>query len=150
VTPACARRTLAGQAWPKALVRALAFALLLPAMQPNTAWGATPVAADAEVRYLLDAVVASGCRFFRNGSWYAAAMARDHLLGKYSRLSAAGRIGSAEDFIELAATRSSLSGQAYAVQCAAAAPQASGGWFHRELLLHRSSGDAGRAKPTPR
>ena len=39
--------------------------------------------APEDIQYLLDAIGRSGCEFYRNGSWYAAADARSHLASKY-------------------------------------------------------------------
>jgi len=99
---------------------------------------ADPVVADAtrsrvEVSFLLGYVDGSSCRFYRNGSWYAPAAAVAHLRGKYARLSARNQIGSAEDFIDKVATRSSLTGEEYAVRCADGANVAAAAWLHAEL-----------------
>jgi hypothetical protein len=54
-------------------------------------------------------------------------------------------LGSAEDFIALAATRSSLSGEAYGVRCGQSAPLPSAQWLRTELR-----GLRGAAALTPR
>jgi hypothetical protein len=106
------------------------------------ALGAAPPAADAEIGYLLDYLGASGCEFYRNGTWYDALTAQAHLRGKYARLAAFARIGSAEDFIEQAATRSSLSGEAYAVRCGPTSPIGSNLWLREQLARYRKEGPA--------
>lgn len=70
-----------------------------------------------EVNVLLSYVENSGCQFYRNGTWSDAKTAQTHLRDKYNYLVARNRINSAEDFIDLAATSSSLTGLAYKVKC---------------------------------
>jgi Family of unknown function (DUF5329) len=113
----------------------LAFLLALaPSLQ------AAPPAADREIDALLSALRSSGCRFRRNGTWYDGAKAASHLQEKRAWLDKRGRIASAEDFIRLAGTESSLSGRSYAVKCPDRQEEPSGGWLRRELLrLRRGS-----------
>lgn len=98
-----------------------------------------PAPAVAEINFLLTAMGASGCEFFRNGTWYEAQQAQAHLSKKYQWLVARDRVRTAEEFIELAATRSSLSGQAYAVRCAGKAPVSSNSWLTEQLRLYREA-----------
>ena len=79
--------------------------------------GVLPSVAEAEIRHLLDHLSQSGCAFYRNGVWYEAERAREHLEMKYRHLRDRGLIDTAEDFIARAATESSLSGEAYRVRC---------------------------------
>jgi hypothetical protein len=90
------------------------------------------------VTFLLGYVAGSACRFYRNGSWYAAPEALAHLRGKYDRLSARKQIASAEDFIDKVASRSSLTGEAYAVQCADGARVPTATWLRAALQRLRS------------
>jgi hypothetical protein len=76
-----------------------------------------PPVAQAEINFLLSTIAASGCEFYRNGSWYGAKEAAAHLSSKFRYLLARDQVQSSEDFIEKAATRSSLSGRAYAIRC---------------------------------
>jgi hypothetical protein len=119
--------------------RALLLALALPAAQ---AVGAPSAAARAEIEHLLAYLAGSGCEFFRNGKWYAAARARDHLQRKYEYLLEKDLVDTAEQFIERAASESSRSGQGYRVRCAGAAPVASGDWLAEELRRRRAQGAA--------
>jgi hypothetical protein len=98
-----------------------------------------PLAArtQAEIGHLFDYIAGSGCRFERNGGWADTAAARDHVEMKYQYLRSRGMIASAEDFIEKAASRSSLSGQDYRVQCPGSAAVATGGWLRTELDRYR-------------
>jgi hypothetical protein len=95
-------------------------------------------AAKAEIEYLLSAVASSDCRFYRNGTWYDAKSAAAHLRGKYESLAAKGLIGGTDDFIDRAATKSSLSGQDYAIKCEGAAEMSSRQWLTNLLVAYRA------------
>jgi len=60
---------------------------------------------------LLRRLEASGCEFNRNGNWYPAAEAESHLLRKLNYLQDRDMVQTTEQFIELAASSSSMSGQ---------------------------------------
>ncbi len=115
--------------------------LLLGAVSSHwaAAHAAPPAVAVAEINYLLDFVDRSGCKFYRNGSWYDSHRAQSHLRAKYDYLVARGRIKSAEDFIEQAATASSVSGKAYQIQCDAGPVVASNLWLRTALSSYRAS-----------
>jgi hypothetical protein len=116
------------------------------ALVPAARLAAAPQpAATAEIDYLLAAMGNSGCEFFRNGDWSDAHKAQAHLGKKYQWLLARDRVTTAEEFIELAGTRSSLSGQAYAVRCPGAAPVSSGSWLTERLHRYRDAHGASRA-----
>ena len=103
-------------------------------------WRAGPPAiAQTEINYLLRFVETSGCEFYRNGSWFDAAKAREHLRQKYQLLSQGNQITSAEDFIEQAATKSSLSGQAYKVRCRGGEAVTTNQWLRAALAALRSA-----------
>ncbi|WP_223487092.1 DUF5329 domain-containing protein [Pseudomonas sp. A-RE-19] len=96
----------------------------------------TPPQATQEINSLLDFVEHSECRFVRNGSEYAGPQARAHLQKKLTYLEDRNKINSAEDFIELAASQSSMSGRAYEVRCPAGVQPASL-WLKIELQRQR-------------
>ena len=98
---------------------------------------APPPIAQAEISYLLDFVEHSGCQFYRNGTWYDSKTARAHLQSKYEMLAGSGRINSAEEFIDKAATSSSLSGRPYQVRCGGGEPIASSQWLRDVLSRYR-------------
>jgi hypothetical protein len=100
---------------------------------------APPEIAHAEINYLLGFIEQSGCQFYRNGSWYESKKAEAHLPDKYEFLAAKGLIKSAEDFIEQAATRSSLSGKAYAIKCGSGPVMTTNQWLREALARYRSS-----------
>ncbi len=101
----------------------------------------TPVA-RAEIDGLLSKLEASACEFNRNGSWYPAPEAKVHLLRKLKYLEDRGAVQSTEQFIELAASTSSTSGQPYLVKCANAAPVPSRSWLLSQLQAMRSAAGA--------
>ncbi len=100
----------------------------------------TAPAVRTEIQGLLQRLQDSGCEFNRNGSWYSGTEARSHLLKKLDYLeshdSAPRR---SEDFIQQAASTSSMSGKPYFVRCAAAAPVQSKDWLTQELQKLRGS-----------
>lgn len=102
----------------------------------------TPTVAQAEVDYLLSAIAGSGCEFYRNGEWFDSRRASAHLRGKYDALAAAGRFVTAMDFIEKAATRSSLSGRPYLIRCAGAEPVPTNQWLREALERYRRCASA--------
>ena len=116
--------------------------MLLP---PNAAATLTP-RAQIEIEHLLLYVERSGCEFYRNGSWYDAAAAERHLRFKYEWFK--DSLDGAEDFIGKAASRSSVSGQAYEVKCGFDAPRSSAMWLTDELRHFRAAlNDSPRAGP---
>ncbi|WP_422011254.1 DUF5329 domain-containing protein [Roseateles sp.] len=98
-----------------------------------------PLAARAEVDALLTRLQASGCEFNRNGSWYAGADARAHLLKKLDYLEGKGMVDTAEQFIARGASSSSMSGKPYLVRCAGKAPVESAQWLTTELQQVRAA-----------
>jgi hypothetical protein len=97
-----------------------------------------PVNVQIEVNFLLGYVEGSGCSFYRNGTWHDARTAQAHLRHKYKYLAARNLITTTEDFIDRAATESSLSGQAYAVRCNGGAVVTSSQWLRDELARYRT------------
>jgi hypothetical protein len=91
--------------------------------------------AQNEIEHLLHDIETSGCTFYRNGKWYDGALAAAHLRTKYDYLVARSLVRTAEDFIDKAATKSSLSGQPYKIRCGTTAEVESAQWM-REALAH--------------
>ena len=121
----------------------IAFACLFITLGSPQAMATSP--AEAEVQYLLSFLERSDCRFNRNGDWYSASEARAHLEMKYRYLVDQESITTTEDFIDQAATASSMSGKIYLVQCGSAQPVSSAGWLTLELRRLRK----GLPAPTP-
>lgn len=76
-----------------------------------------PPKAAAEMDSLLAGLRASGCKFQRNGTWYDAPQAVEHLKKKRVWLERHDKIEATEDFIRLGASESSMSGKPYTVKC---------------------------------
>jgi len=98
-----------------------------------------PAPARAEIDGLLTSLGTSQCQFYRNGSWHDGREAESHLRMKFEYLLGHGKLRSTDDFIDGAATRSSLSGEPYAVKCANEAPQPSAAWLKARLQERRKS-----------
>jgi len=105
-----------------------------------------PPPARAEVDGLMSRLEASGCEFGRNGTWHTAAEAKSHLLRKLKYLEDRGAVQSTEQFIELAASSSSTTGQPYLVRCGNGASVQSGVWLRSQLQAMRLSA---RGKSVP-
>lgn len=103
-----------------------------PPAKPSTR-PADSAASQREIESLINALGRSGCSFERNGEWYDGARARTHLGRKYDYLRRRDPAGSAESFIERAASRSSTSGRAYHVRCPGKQVETASAWFHRQL-----------------
>ncbi|MEO7208430.1 MAG: DUF5329 domain-containing protein [Steroidobacteraceae bacterium] len=116
----------------------LALAMIAVGHSPRAPAAPSTIAVD-EINYLLEFIDRSGCKFLRNGSWYDAHRAQSHLREKYDFLAARDRIETADDFIEQAATRSSMSGVEYQIQCGTGPALPSNRWLHTALLDYRSS-----------
>ncbi len=70
---------------------------------------------ELDIARLLSFVRTSNCQFLRNGDLHSAKDAEKHIKKKYRHYK--NDISSVEVFIELAATKSSLSGDVYKIQC---------------------------------
>ncbi len=121
---------------------------LLLACVAGAATSAAPLspAARAEIDVLMSTLEASGCEFNRNGNWYSGTEAKAHLLRKLKYLEDRGMVQTTEQFIELAAAGSSMSGQPYLVRCGNGIPVSSGTWLLSQMQAMRS---AAAAKKTP-
>ena len=103
------------------------------------AHAAPPAATAIEIAYLLGLIEQSDCKFFRNGNWYDAQRAQAHLRAKYEMLTATDQIKTAEDFIEKAASNSSMSGQPYQIRCGGGAATTTRQWFSAALARYRNT-----------
>lgn len=105
----------------------------------------TPAPVRAEIETLLGKIVSSGCQFERNGNWHGGADAREHLLRKLAYIEKRREtLASAEQFIDVAASKSSFSGKPYRVKCGNAEALPSRDWLNRELKALRAAGQAGK------
>ena len=97
------------------------------------------VASRIEIESLLSKLKESGCVFNRNGTWYSSGEAQAHLARKLEYLVDKEAVASAEQFIERAATKSSMTGQRYMVKCGSKPPVPSSKWLHAELQEIRAT-----------
>lgn len=112
--------------------------LMLELLLVSVARAEPPTKVQIEVNFLLGYIEGSGCEFYRNGTWYDSRMAQVHLRDKYKYLVARNLINTTEDFIERAATESSLSGKPYEVRCNGGATVTSKQWLRDELARFRT------------
>ena len=125
------------------MIRSLLLLLALVTAAP--AGAAPPPAAAREIEGLIAALGASGCDFQRNGSWYPAKKAEQHLRRKYDYLRERDKVATAEQFIALAGTRSSMSGRAYSVRCPGKPVVESAAWLQGRLRALRATGPTSSA-----
>ncbi len=111
--------------------------LLALAWATGTAAETTPQSeSTATIKHLLASVAASELQFVRNGKAHSGSEAVKHMRRKYEHF--ADRIHSPEEFIELAATKSMLSGKAYTVRSnEGEIPTAE--WLHTVLAEYRDA-----------
>jgi hypothetical protein len=86
--------------------------------------------APEEIASLLLFVEQSECTFMRNGKHYDAPEARRHIEKKYNYFK--DRIHTAEEFIQYSATKSTMSGKPYRVECNGVG-MTSSDWLYAEL-----------------
>jgi hypothetical protein len=84
-------------------------ALLVPAIVVSAA------DMDTEIQQLMRRVESSTCSFVRNGTAHTPADAREHMERKYEFVKS--YVHTTEDFIEKAASKSSMTGDPYYVDC---------------------------------
>ncbi|MBV8617825.1 MAG: DUF5329 domain-containing protein [Curvibacter sp.] len=125
----------------------LTAALLLSPAQAS-ADPASP-AVRAEIEALLIRLEQVHCEFYRNGDWHSGAEAHAHLQHKLDYLQDRITLESTEQFIELAASKSSWSGTPYQVRCGKADPQPSAQWLRQQLQWIRSGGASPRQGGRP-
>lgn len=97
-----------------------------------------PPASRAEIDALLNRLGDSGCQFNRNGTWYKPAEARAHLARKLDYLLEKKQVQGSEQFIDVAASASSISGKNYLVKCGTEPAVPSAQWLKGQLQQMRS------------
>ena len=95
-------------------------------------------ATQLEIEQLLNFIRNSSCVIDRNGKTYAALKAISHIEKKYAYFE--DDIETAEDFIELSATKSTMSGKYYMVRCGADEQIRTREWLMQELRSLREQG----------
>ena len=86
---------------------------------------------------MLKYVEESGCLFIRNDKEYDSKYSAEHIRKKYVYFK--DRINTPEEFIELCATRSRMSGRPYLVRCGETKTIPTGDWLTVELNNFRGN-----------
>ncbi len=90
-----------------------------------------------EIEHLLRFVENTNCQYERNGEMYTGKEAAEHIKKKYNYFKE--KIDTAEKFIELSATKSTLSGKYYMVHCNGKPKINSQKWLLQELENYRTA-----------
>ena len=90
-----------------------------------------------ETSHLLNFVKHTPCKIIRNGKAYDGSRAVTHIQKKYDYFK--DDIETTEQFIELSATKSTLSGKYYTVVCGDAQPLRTRDWLLEELKNYRQN-----------
>ena len=90
---------------------------------------------DETIAYLLDYVSKSDCTFIRNGESHTGVEASGHLNAKYNYFKSA--IKSPEDFIQMVATKSTLTGKPYLVKTIDGTVISCADWLGKVLADYR-------------
>ena len=109
-----------------------AFCLLLPSISHS----GQAVLLDETVQHLIVYVAESDLTFIRNSSQYSGKEASEHMQAKYAHFR--DKIKTPEDFIELCASRSLLSGKPYLVVTDKGETIGTREWLTAELLTYRN------------
>ncbi|MFP6808099.1 MAG: DUF5329 family protein [Pseudomonadales bacterium] len=91
---------------------------------------------DRGISRLIHSVEQSDCQFIRNGKAYSPRESANHITRKYQHYK--NKINSIERFIELAASKSVISGRPYQIVCVESDPISASSWMRiktRELGL---------------
>jgi hypothetical protein len=126
-----------GNNWLLTTLAGIALAVLL-SMGPGPANAEPNEQADQTIQHLIDRVSGSGLTFIRNASEYTPLEAAEHMNRKYQHFR--DRIETPEDFIELCATRSLLSGKPYLVIAGQGKQVRTSDWLRAELAAYQVQG----------
>lgn len=122
--------------------RSALLVLLLGLLAAAPAWSgdkqALPAESIAEIEYLLDRVSRSEHTFVRNGDDHPGPDAASHMRRKYEHFLKKGKIGGADDFIDLAGTKSLMSGKPYTVRLEDGSEVGTADWLRAELDAYRT------------
>lgn len=120
-------------------VGVVALALIWACLAVNTSIAAPAVVSvRGEIEGLLSALRNSRCEFQRNGTWHSVEEANTHLIYKLHYLEKRTTLRSAEEFIEMVGSVSSVSRQPYLVRCEGVV-QHSADWFSAQLKHIRAA-----------
>ena len=90
----------------------------------------------AEINHLLNYVKTTECTYIRNGTEHSGIAAAAHIQKKYEYFK--DDIKSSEDFIRLSATKSTMTGSKYYIQCPNCSKEESRKWLLAELKKYRA------------
>jgi len=90
-----------------------------------------------EINHLLNYVKTTQCVYVRNGDKHDGPDAMNHIKRKYDYFE--DEIHSAEDFVRLSATKSTMSGKKYHIKCPGEPEVESGRWMLDELAHYRKT-----------
>ncbi len=112
--------------------------LLLALALASPAQAAPPAGEHALIVALIQRVeTMTAMTFLRNGKPHTAAEAAQHMRAKYAHFEE--RVATAEDFIDLCASRSEVTGRPYLVKIGEAAPVEASAFLNDELRALRKS-----------
>lgn len=114
------------------------FGILIASLSATAVTQPLSSSTSREVTALFSVLEHSHCQFNRNGRWYNAERASDHLHQKYDYLMRKHLVTTTESFIDLAASQSSFSGRPYLVRCANQPIVTSKAWFTTQLMRLRN------------
>jgi Family of unknown function (DUF5329) len=114
-----------------------AIPLIILSLCALSALADVPESQKHEVEHLLEFVESTKCTFERNGRMHSGEEASKHINRKYKHYR--DQITSTEEFIEYAATKSSMSGKDYLVYCETDTPVKSKDWLLEELRNYRQN-----------
>ena len=103
---------------------------------PSNGHGSETGQVDKAVHHLISRVAASDLTFVRNSDQFTGKEAADHMQKKYAYFR--DKIKTPEDFIELCATRSLLSGKPYLVINEKGAMISTNEWLRTELVAYQN------------
>lgn len=112
------------------------YILILTFLLGVEAFADVPAAQRAEVDHLLRYVELSHCVIDRNGTRHTGKEAVGHIQKKYDYFR--DKIRSTEDFIELSAAKSTMSGKPYRVVCEGGMTTTTQDWLLGELRAYRA------------
>lgn len=90
----------------------------------------------AEINALLKTIEQTECQFYRNNRRYPGIEAAEHVRNKYHDFKA--EIDTTEEFIELCASKSSLTGKPYTITCDGQKSINSQEWLQEKLQRYRA------------
>ena len=108
----------------------------MPVFPPPPALSMDP-AVEKSISHLLKFIEESNCKFIRNDEEHDSKYAAEHIRKKYDYFK--DKIDTPEEFIELCATKSLMSGRPYMVRCEGDRKTPTADWLKSELDDYRSN-----------